>query len=142
MHPRPHISGYGSLHKVHTGLHYREQISEDCADKLFNDFSLKFSFPSMLHHDMGREFENRLMARLKELSGIQGSHMTLYQPQGNRFNQILLSILYALVEEEGLDSLAKVIPAYNCTKNESLGYTLYYPIFEFPMPANRPAVQH
>ncbi len=88
----------------------RNKMAKTVADKIFNDFALKFGFPSRLHHNMGKEFENRLMTSLKKLSGIQGSHTTPYHPQGNgqveRFNH-----------------------TYNCTKNEATGYAPYYLIF-------------
>lgn len=85
---------------------------------------------------MGKDFENKLMARLKELSGIQGSHMTPYHPQGNRqvkrFNRTLLSMLRTLEDKEKDDwkeSLAKVVHAYKCTKSEATGFAPYYLIF-------------
>lgn len=98
----------------------KNKSAKTVADKLFNSFALEFGFPSKLQYDMGGEFENRLMARLKELSGIKGLHTTPYHPQGN--GQVER-------EEEKKDrkeSLAKVIHAYNCMKNESTGYTPYY----------------
>ncbi|KAL0152786.1 hypothetical protein M9458_052509 [Cirrhinus mrigala] len=114
----------------------RNKAAKTVANKIFNDFALKFGFPSRLHHDMGKEFENRLMASLKKLSGIQGSHTTPYHPQGNgqveRFNRTLLSVLRTLKDKEKEDwkeSLAKVVRAYNCTKNEATGYAPYYLIF-------------
>ncbi|KAM9330331.1 DNA polymerase nu [Gastrophryne carolinensis] len=51
------------------------------AVKILNDFALKFGFPTKLHHDQGREFENQLFAKLGKYCRIQKSHTTPYHPE-------------------------------------------------------------
>ena len=46
------------------------------ADKVFNNYILKYGFPRRIHHDQGPEFENELFTRLHQLTGICKSRTT------------------------------------------------------------------
>ena len=48
------------------------------ADCLFNDFVLRFGFPTTILHDQGREIENKLFHRLEKLSGVTRLRTTPY----------------------------------------------------------------
>ncbi|KAI3369564.1 hypothetical protein L3Q82_024377 [Scortum barcoo] len=106
------------------------------ANLIFNDFALKFGFPSHIHHNRGGEFENQLFSQLKKLNGMARSRTTPCHPMGNgqveRMNRTLLQMLKTLTETQKSnwkESLDKLVYAYNCTRCEVTGYSPFYLLF-------------
>ena len=94
------------------------------AEKLLNDYVLRFGIPGKIIHGQGREFENKLLQQLSKSCNIKRLRTTSYHPQCNgqveRMNQSVISILKALENTEKKswkNHINKLVHAYNCTKN-------------------------
>ena len=106
------------------------------ADRLYNDFMLRYGLPGKILHDQGREFENNLFSQLSKYCGIKRLRTTPYHPQTNgqteRMNQTILAMLKTLPEyhkTQWKNHVNKLVHACNCTKHCSTGYSPYYLMF-------------
>ena len=114
----------------------KDKSAKTVANKLYNDFVLRFGFPGRFHHDQGGEFENDLMMNLEVLCGVCHSRTTPYHLQGNGqvecFNQTLLALLRTLPKRNKsrwANVLNKVTQACNCTKHSSTGHWPFFLLY-------------
>ena len=113
----------------------KNQTAKVVAEALWDNVIAHYGWPARLHSDQGRDFESKVIAELCRLGNVVKSRTTPYHPQGNpveRFNRTLLKMLGTLHASEKRDWRKHVKPlthAYNCTVNETTGYSPYYLMF-------------
>ncbi|KAJ7994978.1 hypothetical protein DPEC_G00255140 [Dallia pectoralis] len=111
------------------------QKARTVAKSLWDHFFVHYGIPEKLHSDQGPDFESRTIKELCELIGTQKIRTTPYHPRGNpveRFNRTLLNMLGTLENQKKShwrDYVKPLVHAYNCTKNETTGFTPYELMF-------------
>lgn len=111
----------------------KDQKARTVAKALWRNFFCRFGFPAKLHTDQGRNFESAIVKELCKITGITKSHTSPYHPQGNgtteRFNRTLMDMLGTLDPQEKSrwhEHVDAMTHAYNCTRHDSTGYSLYF----------------
>uniref|UniRef100_A0A3Q1EWG8 Gypsy retrotransposon integrase-like protein 1 n=1 Tax=Acanthochromis polyacanthus TaxID=80966 RepID=A0A3Q1EWG8_9TELE len=134
------------------------QKARTVAKCLWENFFLHYGIPQKLHSDQGTDFESRTIKELCALTGIHKIRTTPYHPRGNpveRFNRTLLDMLGTLPEHEKSnwkDFVKPLVHAYNCTRNDTTGFTPYELMFgrqprlpvdlAFGLPVCKPSQNH
>ena len=118
------------------GYPCRNKSAKTAATKLYEDFVLRFGFPSKILSDQGGEFENRLVQQLNRLADIEKSKTTPYHPQCNglceRMNETLIGMLRTLSRDDKRrwpNAINKMVHAYNSTQHSVTGYSPFYLMF-------------
>ncbi|KAK7884500.1 hypothetical protein WMY93_027623 [Mugilogobius chulae] len=111
------------------------QKAKTVAKSLWEHYFVHYGIPQKIHSDQGTDFESRTIKELCTLTGIHKIRTTPYHPRGNpveRFNRTLLDMLGTLAEQEKShwkDFVKPLVHAYNCTKNDTTGFTPYELMF-------------
>ena len=111
----------------------KNKSGKSAAEKIFNELVLKYRFPEKIHHDQGKEFNNKMFRRFHQLSGVKSSKTTPYHPLGDgqveRMNRTFINMLKTLPENYKADwkkELPKLSFAYNSTRCRSIGFSPFY----------------
>lgn len=114
----------------------KNQKALTVAKILVEKYFVHYGLLARIHSDQGRDFESKLIRELLTTLGIRKSRTTPYHPQGDpqpeRFNRTLLSMLATLGQEKKRSwsqHVASSVHAYNSTKSNATGYSPYYLMF-------------
>ncbi|XP_063438199.1 uncharacterized protein LOC134719148 [Mytilus trossulus] len=114
----------------------KNMSAKTTAEAFFNNYVIHYGLPQRIHSDQGGNFESRLLKELCELTGIKKSRTTPYHPMGNgqceRFNRTLLNMLGTLQNDQKSNwkqYLGPIVHAYNCTKQDTTGYSPFSLMF-------------
>ena len=106
------------------------------AQRLVDEFFLRFSPPARLHSDQGHNFESAVIAEACKLLGVDKSRTTPYQPQSDglveRFNRTLLDMLAIAVGENPFEwekNLRRLCFAYNTSVHPTTGLSPFSLMF-------------
>lgn len=111
------------------------QKARTVAKCLWENFIVYYGIPERIHTDQGPDFESKLIKELCEVVGIKKCRTTPYHPQGNpveHFNHTLLNMLGTLEPKQKSkwkDHVKPLVHAYNCTRNDTTGFTPYELMF-------------
>lgn len=113
----------------------KDQKARTVAKALWENLIVHYGFPSRILSDQGRDFESKTIKELCMLIGAEKVRTTPYHPRGNpveRFNRTLLDMLGTLEERDKQhwrDFVKPLTHAYNCTRNDTTGYSPYELMF-------------
>ena len=113
----------------------KDQRARTVAKAIWENFIVHYGFPARLHSDQGRDFESHTIKELCSLIGAEKVRTTPYHPRGNpveRFNRTLLGMLGTLEDKDKYhwrDFVKPLVHAYNCTRNNTTGYSPYELMF-------------
>ena len=117
-----------------------DQEATTIAQKLVDEFFCRFSVPSGLHSDQGKQFESKVISAICQLLQIDKSRTTPYHPQSDglveqlrleeRFNCTLTDMLATTAKEHPLSGKGTYRRqtysfAYNTSVHASTGQTLF-----------------
>lgn len=111
------------------------QKAKTVAKCLWEQLICHYGYPERLHNDQGPDFESHLIREMCGIAGVQKVRTTPYHPRGNpveRFNRTLLSMLGTLENKKKShwkDYVKPLVHAYNCTRNETTGFSPYELMF-------------
>ena len=111
------------------------QEASTVAQKLVDEFFCRFSCPTQLHSDQGRQFESSLIQEVCKLLNIRKSRTTPYHPAGDglveRFNRTLLHMLSTTVQDHNdwENRIRPVCMAYNSSTQTTTGFSPFYLMF-------------
>uniref|UniRef100_A0AC34FIH0 Reverse transcriptase n=1 Tax=Panagrolaimus sp. ES5 TaxID=591445 RepID=A0AC34FIH0_9BILA len=143
-----HFTKYASAYPLHT------KSAEEVAKVFLEKWCLREQrFPRQVISDMGREFDNKLLSRITELTNIESIFSLGYNSQFNglseRFIQTMKKVLAKRINEttEWSDVLPFALFAYNTVPHEATGETPHFLLHGFDAfvpsdidPADKPTV--
>lgn len=114
----------------------KDQTARTVAKMLITEWIQRYGCPQRIHSDLGRSFENKIIAELCRMYDIKKSRTTSYHPQGNsqceRFNRTLHNLLRSLSDDQKQkwpDHIRELVFVYNCTTHSSTNFTPYMLFF-------------